>query len=544
MFSHFSGGSATPFMMAIQEGNIDILKLLYKEGSIDQKNDQGKNVFHFAFDSRKPVEAANFLKNATEKGRSITDSKMKELLTAKDTTQSQDTPFHILAQRNLDLDTFKELFKQLGIVLECLKEKNALKETPLHIAARQDRKMFVRAVLNLGEDNPKIEELLVAKDKDSNTPLHLATCKKRPDCPSLLLFLKKTRNPVKYFVTENSFGVTPFSGAVEAGNTAIVDEMLKKLTSTQTNTLVSHHDSSKKSLLYMAAEKGYVGIFNLLLDNGAQITKREEDHKTALQIAIEKDQRGVIDSIIKSLKWKEAFKLPCSSSKGNFETPFRMLIKQFPDLAEKFLDVCCEKDESDDSETNQDEIKINYDFIEDTSCFLKSKSKEGQFFHKDEIPGDDLGSFTKHKVVIENHPLIIMANEKQVELLQHPVCSVITERKWDKYGFKSYLLLIAVYVIFLIALNLFILTSPSPIDSPESFNCTEFFSRANTEYRKNNSVKTDNEGTNNFTKGIGEEPFSFKTSKTEDTTKTEDKDARSRLAKCMYRLDLGTKKCR
>ena len=85
-------------------------------------------------------------------------------------------------------------------------------------------------------------------------------------------------------------------------------------------------------------------------------------------------------------------------------------------------------------------------------------------------------ALAKIKLEVCNHPLIIMAKEKKADLLQHPVCLVITERKWDMYGLKAYSLLIGVYVIFLAAFNTFILTSASPIDSPEKFNCTEFFS--------------------------------------------------------------------
>ena len=416
---------------------------------------------------------------------------VKKLLTSQDCSSSKDTPLHVLAKSNLDLETIEKLFIELEVVLGDLTEKNAAKETPLHVAARQDKRTFVEAVLTLGEGDPKMEQLLVAKDKDSNTPLHLATQKKRPAHAHspLLKFLKKTRDPVKYFSIENSFGGTPFSGAVAVGDTATVKEMLKDLTPADIGNLVGHQDGSNKSPLHLAAEKGFVLTFNLLLENGADIKMRGPDQKTALEISIEKDQREVIESIIESAHWKEAFKLPCSSKQGNLDTPLldtplRMLIRQIPDLAEKVLDNCCERetvqvDQSEDSEKKrQDVIKMNFDFIEDTNSYTFDNS-EDQFVPIDkainpvtDAPEDPL---EKHNVDINNHPLIIMANEKKADLLQHPVCLVITERKWDLYGWKAYSLLIAVYVVFLTAFNAFILTSASPIDSPEKFNCTEFF---------------------------------------------------------------------
>ena len=126
----------------------------------------------------------------------------------------------------------------------------------------------------------------------------------------------------------------------------------------------------------------------------------------------------------------------------------------------------------------QDMIKMNFDFIEDTNNYAFDHSKD-QFVPIDKAinPVTDApeGALENHHVDINNHPLIIMANGKKADLLQHPVCLVITERKWDMYGLKAYSLLIGVYVVFLAAFNAFILTSASPIDSQEKFNCTEFF---------------------------------------------------------------------
>ena len=477
---------ATPFMFAIMEGNTDILSVLMRDKSnidTDRKDNEEKNMFHYALASRNPVEVTKFLTDAMNKedGRkggarkgSLAPSinmEVKKLLTAQDSSQSQDTPLHVLAKRKLDLETFEKLFIELEIVLGDLTERNASKETPLHVAAKQDVGTFVEAVLSLGEGDPKMEQLLVAKDKDSNTPLHLAT--KRPaHGQSLLLRFLKKRDPVKYFSIENCFGWTPFSGAVEAGDYATVKEMLKDLTPAERSYLVSHEDRSNKSPLHIAAEKGFVLTFNLLLEKGADIKRRGPDQKTALEFAIEKDQQEVIESIIESTHWKEAFMQPCSSKDREFDTPLRMLIRRIPDLAEKVLDKCCEKETIwNDDRKPQDVININFDLIEDTYEYRLNRSTN-QFLHKDEPNGTEN---TEYKVDSENHPLIIMANEKKADLLQHPVCLVITQRKWDMYGRKAYLFLLGVYIVLLFALNLFILSSASPITSPEKFNCTESF---------------------------------------------------------------------
>ena len=77
-------------------------------------------------------------------------------------------------------------------MLDCLKENNFSKATPLHKAANQTNSSFVAAVLELGEGNSEnIEQLLIEKDDNSNTPLHLASRSKRIDIPPLLTFVKK-----------------------------------------------------------------------------------------------------------------------------------------------------------------------------------------------------------------------------------------------------------------------------------------------------------------------------------------------------------------
>ena len=80
-----------------------------------------------------------------------------------------------------------------------------------------------------------------------------------------------------------------------------------------------------------------------------------------------------------------------------------------------------------------------------------------------------------HVVDIKDHPLMIMADERKVDLLQHPLCLAITLRKWSMYGRRFYIFQLCFYILFLVTLNTYILTSPSPIDHPELFNCTDFF---------------------------------------------------------------------
>ena len=102
--------------------------------------------------SRKPVVATKFLKAAMRTGTKKDpcmnmgmNMEVKDLLTTQDGSPARDTPLHILSKRNLDPESFTQLFTELEIVLGDLMERNAFNETPLHVAAREDVNSFIEA---------------------------------------------------------------------------------------------------------------------------------------------------------------------------------------------------------------------------------------------------------------------------------------------------------------------------------------------------------------------------------------------------------------
>ena len=79
---------------------------------------------------------------------------------------------------------------------------------------------------------------------------------------------------------------------------------------------------------------------------------------------------------------------------------------------------------------------------------------------------DDCINFKKSyhsngKVVMDNHPLMIMANEEQKNLLRHPLCMSLVRRKWMKYGRYIYYSGLISYLVFLAFLTSFALLSPN-----------------------------------------------------------------------------------
>ena len=133
---------------------------------------------------------------------------MKDFLTMKDL--NEDTPFHILVQQKLEKDKFDQILKSFQApdqdslqdqicealssdddypddqkemrmttveILECMKEKNETKETPLHKAAKIGQTQFIQAILDLNrksdsEVDSMLVQLLMEKDQNGNTLLH------------------------------------------------------------------------------------------------------------------------------------------------------------------------------------------------------------------------------------------------------------------------------------------------------------------------------------------------------------------------------------
>jgi len=58
---------------------------------------------------------------------------------------------------------------------------------------------------------------------------------------------------------------------------------------------------------------------------------------------------------------------------------------------------------------------------------------------------------------------------------RHPLCLTLVRHKWMKYGRTTFYSILGLYLLFLLSLTTFVLTSPNPVLSPELYNCTPFF---------------------------------------------------------------------
>ena len=107
----------TPLLIAIREGNIEIVQLLLDKDSVDEIDNEDRNVFHYAFMSREPEKLTTMIKDFIEKtseSESKFSEKLQDLLTAKDLNEN--TPLHTLAEQTFELEYFEKIFTCLDAV--------------------------------------------------------------------------------------------------------------------------------------------------------------------------------------------------------------------------------------------------------------------------------------------------------------------------------------------------------------------------------------------------------------------------------------------
>ena len=201
---------------------------------------------------------------------------------------------------------------------------------------------------------------------------------------------------------------------------------------------------------------------------------------------------------MKSTQWMEAMR-SCTTiagetftGKSTLNTPMRMLVKKFPDLAEFVLGKCY-KEVKRDSEVC---IEMNLEFLEDTFNYkmidgpkhsmvmnpFRQQNIVFQHFTASNITEERNEGFENpytndYEMIKRNHPMIIMAENSRADLMRHPLCLALVRKKWNRYGkYTFYFVNLMPYLLYLAFITLFVLTSPNPISHPQFYNCSEYFS--------------------------------------------------------------------
>ena len=116
------------------------------------------------------------------------------------------------------------------------------------------------------------------------------------------------------------------------------------------------------------------------------------------------------------------------------DTPMRMLIRKFPDMAEVVLDQCYREKQIE----NEFSVEMNFEFIEDSFNYQQRKTQDSSWlsmfmsgnssgyehftkaFHSKSDEGFENPYTSDHELLIRNHPMTIMADYSQrVSLLSN-----------------------------------------------------------------------------------------------------------------------------
>ena len=348
--------------------------------------------------------------------------------------QFDNTPLHIAA-RNGQVEAVKELLKEeYGVDVD---NKNEDERTPCHLAARYGHVDVLKLILE------KDSFAIFDNDEDDNTPLHLAAKHSHAEAVDFLLCQGASVHK------RNSKNWTALDCAAASGSYDCAVLLLNH------DSPVDPQDRRGVTPLHLAAIHGHEKLARLLLEHDAGLALENDDGMNALELAIHHHNKNVVEVILDNRNWRVAMKSINVANTDQEEiipnTPMRMLIRTYPDLAEKIFDMCIK--------TTPTCIQMDFTFIEDTYTMTRSRARTGKvFFKHKELSQDNVQSYDDSGTLsMINHPLMIMVKEKQKQLLKHPLCLALLRRKWKMFGRYVFYTQLYVYIAFMAFLTAFIM---------------------------------------------------------------------------------------
>ncbi|XP_069186750.1 transient receptor potential cation channel subfamily A member 1 homolog isoform X2 [Procambarus clarkii] len=299
----------TVLHFAAERQNSDYVELVMKmlgssKDLINKLDNQGKTALHIAI-SKRVIDTCKFLIRTGADG-TISCGKVG-------------TALHMAARYGLD-DICDYLITK-GVKMDI---KNSEGLAPLHIAAKEGHKECCKVLCKRGA-------FAAIRDGDEMTALHHAAKGKHYACCEILkrqLYLVNLVDKHKR---------TPLHVAVEVNSL----DCCKVLLTPKTDIWAKSFSGSPVKL---ACDGRYHDIFRLLLSYGSvNRTRNEKDinFQDLLEKSLERQDRKMVESIIDSCFWEEAFMpsqeiLVEKQKNGNL----RLLVKNYPDLVKSVLDKC------------------------------------------------------------------------------------------------------------------------------------------------------------------------------------------------------------
>ncbi|PAV63993.1 hypothetical protein WR25_00252 [Diploscapter pachys] len=241
-------------------------------------------------------------------------------------------------------------------------------------------------------------------------------------------------------------------------------------------------------VLHLAAQKGHVYIVKYLLDCKAKIDARNAQGETVFDIAmrLEDKTKGkeIIRILLENSEWRSLMKPTDRAPLGRHpcirNTPFRQLVKNFPELVDIVLDECITK-RNDPAYPFNFFVEYDFRYLDDT-YLMPEKDGNGLTSSEtlyDEYLGDlkkEARSYTEnYDLIAQNHLLREMEKSKfNVKLLSHPLTKTLIKYKWNNLGRYIYYTAFSIYILYITLFTLFITYSTAPYHVPSN-NATHTF---------------------------------------------------------------------
>lgn len=455
--------SHTPFLSAAYHGQVEAFRCLLERGApVDAVDKNRKSCVFLAAKYNYTAILEVLVQNTN--GRKLCRGADVHL----------NTPLHIAAKFG-HIAAAKVLLKA-EIKMDA---RNEASKTPLHLASEKGHLKMVKLLVSHDrQQRQKLQEynlITCDEDQDLNTPLHLASASGHYDVAKYLLEIHADPN------AKNTWLRTPLHSAAKGGWAKVAKELIKAEAD------VDAEDKRSITPFYLACQEGHLKTAEVLMKAGAKVTATSQG-LNCLDIAVENGQEEVAMAIIQSNCWTDALK-NCTEQT---DTPMRRLIRKMPVVAEAVFNRCTTVSSGPKiaADSPEYEVAFNFEFLEDCSYKEVSVLDEvlspalnrasryiilnSSMWEEDGEDGGDTEDRQDRKLWAtswgppgfkkSNHPLSIMVESEQTNLLKHPLVNALLDYKWRKYTQLAFAINMLIYFTFVVLLTSFALVVHTPQD--------------------------------------------------------------------------------